>query len=366
MILFAHGLSRSKTILLAIFLLTSFYLLFSHVRPAVYHHAFQQTAQQSHHESVQYSPEAQISNISINLVVATLAADDISWTSTLPIPNLNIIRYESDSPFASFHPPVARGREALIYHTYLHDFYDDLPDISIFIHSHENPWHVDPALRQSMTFALSQLDVHQVMRKQYFNLRVSWKDACPAWINTTKTPEESIKQEEPFMAEAFHANFGHDVPVPEILAGPCCSQFAVTRDAIQRRSKEEYKRYMEWLVNTDWSDYISGRVWEHMWPWLFLEEAEDCTPEFEALCRMYAICFEGPQELEQYQRLWQEKDDLKERTEFVNELLRPGQARSARMRMDTIGNLLERKLEQALRRGRSAGIRQQTTKDLPW
>jgi hypothetical protein len=36
------------------------------------------------------------SNITVNLVLATKASDDISWTSRLRIPNLNIIRYVSD------------------------------------------------------------------------------------------------------------------------------------------------------------------------------------------------------------------------------------------------------------------------------
>lgn len=365
MILSYHGLSRPKTILLFCFLIISSYFLLSHVWPAVYNYTFGPISQQLRYDAFQYAFKSE-RKISVNLVVATTAADDISWTSNLQIPNLNIIRYVSDELSAPYHPPIPKGREALMYHTYLHDFYDDLPDISIFIHSHEDPWHIDSALRQSMTFALSQLDLQQVLRKQYFNLRVSWKDACPDWINTTKTPEESYKQEEPYMAQAFRANFGKNVPVPEILAGPCCSQFAVTRDAIRRRSKEEYRNYMDWLIYTDWSDYISGRVWEHMWPWLFLEEPRDCTVEWLAFCRMYAICFEGPGELEAFQKLSQERQDLMESTEFVNELLRPGQARGARQRMMEINVLLDRNVRGALERGRNERLRHEITSDLSW
>lgn len=365
MILSYHGLSRPKTAFLFCFLIISSYFLLSHLWPAVYNYTFGPVSQQLRFDAFQYAFTSE-RKISVNLVVATTAADDISWTSNLQIPNLNIIRYVSDELSAPYHPPIPKGREALMYHTYLHDFYDDLPDISIFIHSHEDPWHIDSALRQSMTFALSQLDLQQVLRKQYFNLRVSWKDACPDWINTTKTPEESYKQEEPYMAQAFRANFGKDVPVPEILAGPCCSQFAVTRDAIRRRSKEEYRNYMDWLIYTDWSDYISGRVWEHMWPWLFLEEPRDCTVEWLAFCRMYAICFEGPGELEAFQKLSQERQDLMESTEFVNELLRPGQARGARQRMMEINVLMDRNVRGALERGRDERLRHEITSDLSW
>ncbi len=75
----------------------------------------------------------------VHLVIASLRKDDISWTSKLRIPSLRVIRYVSDAP-AEFTPPVPKkGREALIYHTYFHDFYDTLPDISILIHAHEDP-----------------------------------------------------------------------------------------------------------------------------------------------------------------------------------------------------------------------------------
>ncbi|KAI8629920.1 hypothetical protein F5Y19DRAFT_430103 [Xylariaceae sp. FL1651] len=250
--------------------------------------------QASSHHKINPSNTSETAYPTVNLVVASLLKDDISWTQSIPIPNLNIIRYVSDYLDAEFHPPVAKkGYEALIYHTYLHDFYDDLPDISILIHADETAWHVDDVLNKSMIFALAHLDLDQVLQRQYFNLRVSWKGACPAWINTTFTerPDDEGKPEELYMHEAFSENFATN-DVPEILGGPCCSQFAVTRDAVRRHPQSLYRQSMDWLVQTHWADSIAGRVWEHMWPWLFLGKAVDCPVESEAYCKMYHICFD--------------------------------------------------------------------------
>lgn len=291
-------------------------------------------------------------NLTVNLVIASLRSDDISWTQKLQIPNLNIIRYVSDSTSAVYRPPVPRkGREALIYHTYFHDFYDDLPDLSIMIHAHEDPWHMDGVLQQSMLFALSQLDLERTHERGYVNLRANWVDACPERIDTSKTSDESTIQEESYMSEAFAANFG-SVKLPRFFAGPCCSQFAVAREAVQRHAKSQYKRSMDWLVETNWSDYIAGRTWEHMFPWLFRGEAIDCPVEWKVYCGMYGICFEHPHDSTRYNKLWQERRDLMEATEFLREILNPQEGVKARARMKEIDAIAKAEILVALERGK--------------
>lgn len=306
-----------------------------------------------------YNEWAYQSNKTVNLVIASLETDDISWTAKLHLPNLKIVRYVIDAPGAEYHPPVlGKGREALVYHTYFYDFYDKLPDISIMIHPHEDPWHIEGVLQQSMAFTLSHLDLEVVRTRQYANLRVSWTQACPAWIDTTKSPEQALKQEEPYMHSAFVDNFGmSDTEVPGILAGPCCSQFAVTREAVLRNPRHQYKRSMDWLVGTSLSDYISGRIWEHMWPYLFMREAIDCPLEWKVYCAMYHVCFEDRDGPSEYNRLWKEKDALKEDIEFWREILDPQAGVRARKRIQEIEQLLEAKLKAALQRGTLGSIR---------
>lgn len=291
------------------------------------------------------------SNISVNLVIASLQDDDISWTSKLEIPNLKIIRYISDSSDAPFHPPVLRkGREATIYHTYFHDFYDDLPDLSIMIHPHEDPWHAEGVLQRSMLFALSRLDIDRAHQRGYASLRVTWDQGCPTRIDTSKTEAESNIAEEPYVYDAFTANFG-PVEVPRQFAGPCCSQFAVTRETIHRHPRSQYKRSLDWLTETSLSDSLSGRTWEHMFPWLFLQKSIDCPDEWNTYCAMYGICFEHPDDAPQYNSLARERHDLEEDIEILREILDPQKGFKSRIRMAEIDAILAADIIPALERG---------------
>ncbi|KAF2217161.1 hypothetical protein CERZMDRAFT_108968 [Cercospora zeae-maydis SCOH1-5] len=293
-------------------------------------------------------------NITTNLVIASTKAEDTSWTDVLrqQIPNLKIFRYTSDDPTAEYHPPAAQGREALMYFTYLFDKYEDLADVNIFIHAEEHPWHLDSALWQSMTFALSHLDLSQVLERRYFNLYTSLKGGRVEGYNTSKTPLETNVFEEPYMADALRANFGSDVMRPEILLGPCCSQFAVSRDAILSRPREQYEHSMKWLIETDWPDQLTGRVWEHMWPFLFLrDQAIDQKTEWRALCRMYGVCFKDASDFQKYQDTWDEMVHIREEVSFGSELLRPWKIRKARKLLSGLSHRLEQSIFEALERG---------------
>ncbi|KUJ18698.1 uncharacterized protein LY89DRAFT_557500, partial [Mollisia scopiformis] len=232
----------------------------------------------------------------VNLVLATLAAKPHHWTESLTIPSLAIIPYIADDPNAQYHPPANKGNEAISYLTYLHDFYDILPEISIFIHGSDSSWHIDGVLAHSTKEALNTLDLEEVRRRGYLNLRTSWANACPVWINTSiqigdERYDEKLREEEPFMRAAIEAIFPNK-KVPMALASPCCSQFAVTKERIRRIPKEQYKRAIDWLMSTELESKVSGRIWEHLWHWLFLGKDIDCPSEWRALCVWYHLCFE--------------------------------------------------------------------------
>jgi hypothetical protein len=253
-----------------------------------------------------------LDSLTVHLVIAATASEDISWTSQLKLPGLEVIHYVADDRSARYHPPANKGREAMIYHNYFYDFYDLLPDIVILTHAQDISWHMEPLLSHSVTFALSRLNLLAVMERGYANLRVSWDNACPAYINTTvkELEEESTR-------EAFLANFGsasgRPDEVPEILAQPCCSQFAVTRDAIRSVPRDHYARYIKWLLDSNIEDSMLGRAWEHMFQWLFTKKAVDCPTEWRTYCKMYHICFDGKTEYEKYLHLDELRADLIDR-----------------------------------------------------
>lgn len=63
-------------------------------------------------------------------------------------------------------------------------------------------------------------------------------------------------------------------------------------------------------MKTELSDEIAGRVWEHMWQFLFLGEPVVCEVEWRALCAGWGVCFESQGELEAWKVLAKERKDL--------------------------------------------------------
>jgi len=248
---------------------------------------------------------------SVNLVVAATTKEDYSWVKDLKVPGMVVVPYLADDLNATHHAQKNKGHEAMMYHQYFYDFYDNLPDISILIHSQQRSWHVEQLLDQSMIFSLNHLDLREVQRRGFLNLRVTWGVGCSSGsMNTTRVNEESgTSPEQKEMQEAFRANFNlYDVP--EILATPCCSQIAVTKERIRSVPRQQYLHHIEWLLNTKLSDSISGRTWEHMWQYLFLEKSIDCPLEHKAYCRLYHICFGGREEYEEWIELNQGRQKL--------------------------------------------------------
>jgi hypothetical protein len=271
-----------------------------------------------------------------------------------------------------------KGHEALIYHTYFHDFYDSLPDISILVHADITSWHMD-FLLSNLTFALAQLDLYEVRKRGYANLRVDWHNACPDWIDTTATKPDHLKREETFMREAFLANFGPaaapaddsaaGVGVPRYLAQPCCNQFAVTRGTVRSVPKERFAHFMHWLETSELEDYISGRTWEHLFQYLFTGRAVDCPIPWKTYCIMYHICFDGPPGYEEWLAAEKERG-------FLLEDLKPGfakkvwqwawQIRKEKLERDVevVDQRLEALRARAMERGRDERARRGWTADL--
>ncbi|TVY82972.1 hypothetical protein LSUE1_G007460 [Lachnellula suecica] len=292
------------------------------------------------------------------IVAATKEGNNYDWAYKLPLPNMQVMPFVADDLTATYHAPANKGHEAMAYLTYIDQFYDALPDISIFVHDADNAWHNDVILESTATYALTHLDLDAVAERGYLNLRVDWGGGCPAWINTSVTldsPEYTkFKSEEVYLSPFLKEIFPND-PVPEIFGSQCCSQFAVTREAIRSRPKEDYRTQIDWILNTDLEDSVSGRVFEHMWPYLFMGKPVDCIAEFKALCMNYHICFETQDDLD----LWNAAHATLEaghkqyaadkEVGFINDKLDH--------EMVTLEPMVKRWKEEAIERGRSSWYR---------
>jgi Protein of unknown function (DUF3431) len=198
-----------------------------------------------------------------------------------------------DDEGATFHVPKNKGREAMAYLTYLIDHYSRLPSTIAFIHSHRDgypqAWHTD-ADDYNIVNVLQNLQIQYVQEQGYVNLRCIHDPGCPAEIQPFREPYEEDRIVEHEFPDAWKYIFGKESPVPPRVGVPCCSQFAISRNQVLRRSLDEYKRYREWILQTNLGNDISGRVMEYLWHIIFGKEPVFCPDMHECYCRVFGRC----------------------------------------------------------------------------
>ena len=242
------------------------------------------------------------------IVAARTQGEDASWLE-LELLGWETAIYVADNTTAPLHTPKNKGHEGMAYLTYIIDHYDNLPDVIAFVHSHQFAWHVDEIFGGDAVVMLQRLNPARVMRQGYVNLRCIWAPGCPDWMRPGNVHEDEKKQEEKMLANTFSEVFPNEA-VPEILAQPCCAQFAVSGERVRAVPKSRYIFYRDWLLRTSLSDYIAGRVWEYLWHVVFSGEYVNCPAEHYCYCDGYGVCFGGSEAYDAFRNLSGQKKEL--------------------------------------------------------
>lgn len=167
-----------------------------------------------------------------------------------------------------------KGREANAYLAYIVQHYDNLPSTIAFLHPHRDgypgAWHTDND-EHSNVVSLRSLNTDFIQSNGYANLRCINDPGCPQEVMSFRNPPEAHRVAEAAMPSTWLALF-NNTDVPQILATPCCAQFAVSSKQVRERSLNEYKKYYRWLMETPLPDDTSGRVLEYLWHVVFGQE----------------------------------------------------------------------------------------------
>ncbi|KAM5471162.1 hypothetical protein MauCBS54593_003501 [Microsporum audouinii] len=202
----------------------------------------------------------------VEMVIASKKHDNVTWLHAhLPDWKKNI--YVVDDSDAELTIPKNKGKEAMVFLTYIIDHYYSLPENIVFHQAQRFQWHNDDPDYDALTL-LQRFRFGYLEEQGYANLRCDWSLGCPSSIRPfvdaiVLMPGDSISSKHVYK-KSFEQLFPHQ-SVPETVAVACCSQFAVRREIIRRRSRAEYIRYRKWLLDTDLDDELSGRVFEYAW-----------------------------------------------------------------------------------------------------
>ncbi|KAF7713984.1 Uncharacterized protein PECH_006158 [Penicillium ucsense] len=221
------------------------------------------------------------------MVVASMKGDDTSWLAEYFYDWSRKIYVVNDKT-APLTVAVNKGRESMVYLTYIIDHYENLPELILFIHSKRYQWHNDdpyydgvPMLRNYQTSYLQQ--------EGYVNLRCVWVLGCPVEIH----PLSDVHRDDVHAGEYFKKAFMElfpQTPVPEEIGVSCCAQFGVTRERVLSRPKSDYEFYRKWLMETDLGDDLSGRIMEYSWHMIFGKEAVHCPDAKSCYCNVFGLC----------------------------------------------------------------------------
>jgi hypothetical protein len=205
-----------------------------------------------------------------------LSSEDTSWVADELTDWRNAI-YTVDDKNAEFHTKTNKGREANAYLTYLVTNYDSLPSVIVFLHSHRNGWpggwHTD-APNYDNAVAVRRLNTDFIRSHGYANLRCNHNPGCPEEIRPLRnvTEDDPRSKTELAFPAAWLELFGNN-EVPEVIATPCCAQFAVSKEQVLQRPLDDYKRYLQWVEQTPLEDATAGRVFEYLWHIIFGQPA---------------------------------------------------------------------------------------------
>lgn len=225
------------------------------------------------------------------IVLPCMKEDEVAWIKE-ELPNVEIAVYNANDSAASLHPPKNKGHEVMVYLTYIIENYTQLPDIAIFMHAHRWTHHNNELLDNDAVQMISKLSSDHVFREGYFNMRCQWDPGCPEWLNPTNLHANLGKQEEVVLSRCWRELFPLD-PLPGFLAQACCAQFALSKERILSIPLSRFMFYRNWILMTPLSDYISGRIWEYSWQYIFTGRHANCPAEHICYCDGFGVCFGG-------------------------------------------------------------------------
>ncbi|KAG9602757.1 hypothetical protein KCU77_g3096, partial [Aureobasidium melanogenum] len=226
------------------------------------------------------------------IIAGAVTAESLAWMQNMTefYDTFPFVVTDSKAP-SHLKVPANKGREAMVYLSYLIHNYDNLPAYAIFTHGHRQAWHQE----RDIVDMIHDLKVDALEQADYVSLRFSWSPSCPAELRPKHHDAvvwgdgDHVRETEDAIGEAWSVLFP-DEELPDTIASQCCAQFAVTRKAMQRRTKKDYIRMRQWLLETQLNDAVSGRVFEKLWAYIMLGEAVHCPAPQTAACEYFGYC----------------------------------------------------------------------------
>jgi hypothetical protein len=178
--------------------------------------------------------------------------EDLSWVNNLKYPFWIISKHSL--PLETI---PNKGNEVSSYLEYIIKNYENLTDVSIFIHGHRSSWHnvdVDVFINNE-----------ELYNNDYYNINLicSPRNGESLWALS----EEAVGYLEK-NKHIIEKEINKTINPLEIKYRPCAC-FYVKKQTILKYSLQSYKNWYEWIMTTKEPSSISSRVFEYCWHIIF-------------------------------------------------------------------------------------------------
>lgn len=155
-----------------------------------------------------------------------------------------------------YETPPNRGNEASSYLEYIIENYDNLDDVTVFVHAHRSDWHHVENIDEKIN--------RMAFDKNYYNFNTN--DNNNSLTTLTGFPSELAKTKAliPSLESVLNIKIN-----PDKIIYRNSAQFYVKKDVIRKYSKEVYYRLYIWLMVCPESTYWTSRVFEYIWHIIF-------------------------------------------------------------------------------------------------
>ncbi|GAM86233.1 hypothetical protein ANO11243_042450 [Dothideomycetidae sp. 11243] len=249
------------------------------------------------HKSTKDTRLIKNTQLDVDLVLASVKRTNTSWLDTA-LPSFHHKVYVVDDESAALTVPLNKGNEAMVYLTHIINNYDNLAAVTVFVHADRYQWHNDDPDYDNARI-LGRLNTAGVQEQGYVNLRCAWQFGCDTDLLPLRSRDEyqtALKADanyRPGFEQVYASAFEALMPgrtVPHFVQVACCAQFAASRDAILSHSKEDYIRYQKWIMDSEYDNGITGRVFEFLWHMILGKTAMSCPTAESCYCDNYGIC----------------------------------------------------------------------------
>ena len=185
------------------------------------------------------------------IVLISHYSSDLAWLKELNVPYVIYSKTNKNENFIDFN----KGQEIPMFLKFIIDWYDKLPDKVLFFHDHL----ISPHQDFESTFIINNVNWNldnyfSVNKREWYQTIDKNSTVEPTgidWVNDNwYIFEKFLKKQEKY---CFYSG----------------AQFVVNKELILAYSKSYYEYLFNWIKETNLSNYITSRIFEYTWHYLF-------------------------------------------------------------------------------------------------